>query len=209
MSNRSYLKIHRFNKSQTSTDEISTEPIPVDLGVIDYNKQYSRIKRENEALQKEIIQLQKDIEQAKDNEKDDYDKLENEIAELCDMKYKENDDLANEVQSLKMQIAEIDEWTESTESIDKKIEELTKKEREVTEQEKVFCDELTAFTRLFQSLSNNQPLSTEELFRMNNRIPKYKTDSPAASMASSLFQLRQALIASYARNVVTPGCAIQ
>ena len=215
MSNRSYLEIYRRDKSLiaeksklTGDDEEETNEEEYAIPNIDYNRQYLKIKKENESLQKEILSLQKEIQFQKEKQQDDYDKLEAEIAELCDIKYKENDDLTNEVQNLKMQIAEIEEWTESTDVVDAKIAELTKRDDEITEQEKRFCEELTSATNLLQSVKNKQP-SASEMFGSHSRIPKYKEQIEASMMASSLFKLRQSLISYYARNCLTPDCAIQ
>lgn len=205
MSNRSYLQIHRYNKSKLSNIE-SDEP--VEVSPLNYNQQYLRLKTENESLQKEIFNLKREIEIEEAKGKSDYDSLELEIENLMDKKVQEHDQLTQNLQEVKEKIYELDEWAESTDQIDAKIEDLKKQDAEVTEQERLFCDELRSLTKLFRSLSDNEPLSADEIFKQ--KTPKYKKSTPASEMSSSLFKLRQVLISLYAKNVrEDPSCAVQ
>lgn len=205
MSNRSYLQIHRYHKSRLSNIE-SNEPI--DIRPVNYNQQYLRLKNENDEIQKEIFNLKREIEIEEAKGKSDYDTLELEIEDLMDKKVKEHDQLTQKLQEIKEKISELDEWSESTFQIDARIEELKKQDAEVTEQERLFCDELKSLTKLFRSLSDNEPLSADEIFKQ--KTPKYKKSTPASAMSSSLFKLRQVLISLYAKSVrEDPSCAVQ
>lgn len=205
MSNRSYLQIHRNYRSRQSNIE---QDEPIDIPTVNYNQQYLRLKTENDSLQKEIYNIQREIEIEQAKGKSDYDTLELEMEDLVDKKLKENDQLSQEIKELKRKISELDEWSESIDQIDTKIEELKKQDLEVTEQENLFCEELKSLTKLFRSLSENEPLSADEIFKQ--KTPKYKKSTAASAMSSSLFKLRQVLISLYAKSVrQDPSCAVQ
>ena len=196
-----------YKKNYLENKKIKTE-LPLERPKLDYKEAAIELRKNNFNLEKEIKEIKEEIEKEKKNYSIEYDNLEKEQSELCDLKYSEIDQLTLEIKLKNSKIVEIQDWIKNSNNFEQQINNLEEEFENLSLKNIEFIEFINSLIKIIQSIKNPNSGSVEELFNPKQSISRIKGNNPLAILSNNLFTLRQNIIRIYAQNC-TNDCHVQ
>jgi len=199
----------KFSYSKEYLKRKETPPIQIkERPKLDYEKAASELREDTSKIENEIQEIKNLISKENSDFSFEYERLEKEQSEICEMKYEEIDNTTAKIKTLKSSIIEIEDWFNKKLENDEKIELLKVNLGELETKNTQFVEFIESLTRVVSSIKNPGSNATDELFHPSPIISRTKGDLPSSSLSNSLFTLRQIIIRLYAQTC-TGNCPIQ